>query len=103
MTLGITSFDFDNCCRHWFLYDLAASQSALRLRPDREKLVQWIIEGYQELRPLPGDRRLFGLLLRLRFLYIYCDRLYSFGSTPRPEQMDILRSFRDRLISGDVW
>jgi Ser/Thr protein kinase RdoA (MazF antagonist) len=101
--LGITAFDFDNCCRHWFLFDIAVSQSVLRLRQDREKLVQWIIEGYQELRPLPGDRHLSGLLLRLRLLYVYCDRLYSFGPTPRPAQMEILRGFRGRLISGDVW
>ena len=101
--LGITPFDFDNCCRHWFLYDIAVSQSVLRLRQDREKLVQWILEGYQELRQLPGDRHLSGLLLRLRLLYVYCDRLHSFGPTPRPAQMDVLRGFRDRLISGDVW
>jgi Ser/Thr protein kinase RdoA (MazF antagonist) len=100
---GITSFDFDNCCRHWLLYDVVISQSVLRLRPDREKLLQWIIEGYQELRPLPGDRHLSGLLLRLRLLYVYCDRLYRFGPSPRPAQTDILRGFRDRLISSDVW
>ena len=46
---------------------------------------------------------LFGLLLHLRLLYVYCDRLHSFGFTPRPEQMNILGGFRDRLICGEVW
>jgi Ser/Thr protein kinase RdoA (MazF antagonist) len=100
---GITPFDFDNCCRHWFLYDVAVCKSVLRLRPEREQLVEWIIEGYQELRPVPGDSGLFGLLLHLRLLYVYCDRLHSFGLTPGPEQLNILRGFRDRLICGEIW
>jgi Ser/Thr protein kinase RdoA (MazF antagonist) len=101
--LGITAFDFDNCCRHWFLYDIAVSLSVLRLRPDREQLVQWIFEGYRDLRPLPGDLGSLRLLLRLRLLYVYCARLYSFGVSPGPEQTNVLRGFRNRLIPGDVW
>ncbi len=101
--LGITAFDFDNCCRHWFLYDIAVSLSVLRLRSDREQLVQWIFEGYRDLRPLPGDPDSFRLLLRLRLLYVYCDRLYSFGVAPGDEQTNILCGFRNRLILGDVW
>jgi Ser/Thr protein kinase RdoA (MazF antagonist) len=101
--LGITAFDFDNCCRHWFQYDIAVSVSVLRLRPDREQLVQWIFEGYRDLRPLPGDLDSLRLLLRLRLLYVYCDRLCSFGVDPEPDQTNILRGFRNRLILGDVW
>jgi Ser/Thr protein kinase RdoA (MazF antagonist) len=100
---GITAFDFDNCCRHWFLYDIAVALSVLRLRSEREQLVQWIFEGYRDVHPLPGDPGLLRLLLRLRLLYVYCDRLYSFGVAPGPDQRDILRGFRDRLIVGDVW
>jgi Ser/Thr protein kinase RdoA (MazF antagonist) len=101
--LGITAFDFDNCCRHWFQYDIAVSLSVLRLRPDREQLVQWIFEGYRDLRPLPGDLGSLRLLLRLRLLYVYCDRLYSFGVLPGPDQTNIIRGLRNRLILDDVW
>jgi Ser/Thr protein kinase RdoA (MazF antagonist) len=101
--IGITAFDFDNCCRHWFLYDIAVSLSVLRLRPEREQLVQWIFEGYRDVRPFPGDPGTLRLLLRLRLLYVYCDRLYSFGLAPGPDQTNILRAFRDRLILNDVW
>jgi Ser/Thr protein kinase RdoA (MazF antagonist) len=101
--LGMTAFDFDNCCRHWFQYDIAVSLSALRLRPEREQLVQWIFEGYRDVRPFPGDPGSLRLLLRLRLLYVYCDRLYSFGVAPGPDQPNNLRVFRDRLILGDVW
>jgi amicoumacin kinase len=101
--LGITAFDFDNCCRHWFLYDIAVSLSVLRLSPEREQLVQWIFEGYRDLRPFPGDPGTLRLLLRLRLLYVYCDRLCSFGVAPGPDQTNILRVFRNRLILDDVW
>ena len=101
--IGITAFDFDNCCRHWFLYDVAVALSVLRLRPEREQLVQWIVEGYHDLHPLPGDLGLLRPLLHLRLLYVYCDRLYSFGVAPGPDQINTLRVFRDRLILGDVW
>jgi Ser/Thr protein kinase RdoA (MazF antagonist) len=101
--LGITAFDFDNCCRHWFVYDIAVSLSVLRLRPEREQLVQWISEGYRDLRLFPGDPGSLRLLLRLRLLYVYCDRLYSFGVAPGPDQSKLLGVFRDRVILGDVW
>ena len=100
---GITVFDFDNCCRHWLLHDVAVSLSVLRLRPEREQLAQWIFEGYSDVRPLPGDPLSIRLLLRLRLLYVYCDRLYSFGVAPEPEQANRLNAFRDRLIRDDVW
>ena len=77
--------------------------SVLRLRPEREQLVQWIFEGYRECRQFPGDPESLRLLLRLRLLYVYCDRLYSFGVAPSPDQTNILRVLRDRLILGDVW
>src|SRR5215467_4096522 len=101
--VGITAFDFDNCCRHWFLYDIAVSLSVLRLRSEREQLVQWIFEGYRDLRPFPGEPASLRLLLRLRLLYVYCDRLCSFGAAPEPDQTNILHALRDRLILGDVW
>ena len=100
---GITAFDFDNCCRHWLLHDIAVSLSVLRLRPEREQLARWIFEGYRDVRPLPGDPVSIRLLLRLRLLYVYCDRLYSFGAAPQPEQANILNAFRHRLIRDDVW
>jgi Ser/Thr protein kinase RdoA (MazF antagonist) len=101
--LGVTAFDFDNCCRHWFLYDIAVSVSVLRLRPEREQLIQWMLEGYRDVRLVPGDLGSLRLLLWLRLLYVYCDRLQRFGVAPKPDQTDILRALRDRLIRGDVW
>ena len=100
---GITAFDFDNCCRHWLLHDIAVSLSVLRLWPERGQLVQWLFEGYRDVRPFPGDPVSIRLLLRLRLLYVYCDRLYSFGAAPVPEQANILNAFRDRLIGDNVW
>jgi amicoumacin kinase len=101
--IGITAFDFDNCCRHWFLYDIAVSLSVLRLRLERERLVEWMFEGYRDLRPFPGDLSSLRPLLRLRLLYVYCDRLYSFGTAPGPDQTNVLNTLRDRLLLDHVW
>jgi Ser/Thr protein kinase RdoA (MazF antagonist) len=101
--LGVMAFDFDNCRRHWFLYDIAVSVSVLRLQPEREQLIPWMLEGYSVVRLVPGDLGSLRLLLRLRLLYVYCDRLQRFGVAPKPDQTDILRALRDRLIGGDVW
>jgi len=100
---GITAFDFANCCHHWFLYDLAVSRSVLRLRPERDKLVLWITNGYQEVRPSPGDNALLGLLLKLRVLYVYCDRLRQFGDVPNANQVGKLAEIRRRLLHGPFW
>ena len=96
--VGITTFDFANCCRHWFLYDLAVSRYALRRSPEPERFVAWMVDGYQELGPLPGDHNLVDLLLRLRTLYVYCDRLKRFGDAPDPDQLETLREIRTRFL-----
>ncbi|MEJ1969192.1 MAG: phosphotransferase [Rhizomicrobium sp.] len=97
-TTGITTFDFANCCRHWFLYDFAVSCYALRRVPERDRLAAWLADGYREQRPLPGDPDLMGLLLRLRTLYVYCDRLKQFGATPGADGLATLREIRGRFL-----
>ena len=100
---GITSFDFANCCCHWFLYDLAVSRSVLRLQPEREKLALWMANGYQEVRLLPGDEVLIGLLLKLRTLYVYYARLRQFGEAPSADQIGRLGEIRKRFLQGPFW
>lgn len=52
----IVSFDYDDSCFHWFLYDLAASLSTvLKLadnESDRQKIVADFFRGYESLRPI---------------------------------------------------
>jgi len=101
--MSVTAFDFANCCCHWFLYDLAVSRSVLRLQPEREKLALWMANGYQEVRPLPGDDALMSLLLKLRTLYVYCYRSRQFGEAPSADQTGRLDELRKRFLQGPFW
>lgn len=51
----IVSFDYDDSCYHWFLYDLASSLSTvLKLakdEPHRQKVIGEFFEGYESIRP----------------------------------------------------
>jgi amicoumacin kinase len=51
------AFDFDDCCYHWFYFDLAVAISAGRNLPEkyRQPYLQCLIDGYREVRPVPAD------------------------------------------------
>jgi Ser/Thr protein kinase RdoA (MazF antagonist)/GrpB-like predicted nucleotidyltransferase (UPF0157 family) len=68
----IVSFDYDDSCFHWFLYDLAASLSTvLKLadnETDRQKTIDDFFKGYESLRPI-------SMLWKDRFEGFYQYRL----------------------------
>jgi Ser/Thr protein kinase RdoA (MazF antagonist) len=100
---GITSFDFGNCCHHWFISDLVISLSTLRRQPDRDRLRDEILDGYRETLALPeiwAERR---WLLRLRVHYVYLSRLEAFGSRPTPEQSQTLATLREWVRAPIDW
>jgi Ser/Thr protein kinase RdoA (MazF antagonist) len=89
--LGITVFDFGNCCHHWFASDLVISLSTLRRLPERERYRDWLLDGYRSVRTLEDDAwEARGWLMRLRVLYVYLSRLRKFGSQPTPEERQTL-------------
>ncbi|QBY02544.1 hypothetical protein E2K80_18860 [Rhodophyticola sp. CCM32] len=72
---GLTVFDFDNCVRHWQAYDLAVAVSILMRSQEGEESIQRLVEGYQEIAPLPCARDALQELVKLRVLYVLCDRI----------------------------
>ncbi|MBS4202261.1 phosphotransferase [Bacillus sp. FJAT-49732] len=58
----ITAFDFDDCCYHWFAYDIAIILYSVILRYSRQDkkgdtlddnvawFLNWFLKGYQEIR-----------------------------------------------------
>lgn len=72
---ALTAFDFDNCVKHWVGYDLAIAISVLARRDEPEVLIERLLEGYVEIVPLPCSREALGELLKLRGLYVLCDRV----------------------------
>ena len=57
----IVSFDYDDSCFHWFLYDLASSLSTvLKLAQDeneRQRIISIFFDGYESIRPISGRWR----------------------------------------------
>lgn len=97
----ITAFDFGNSCYHWYLADLANSLSTIQLKKDRDLIKNGILEGYSETEILPKDyEEQIGFFLRLRVLYVYLDRLYSFGQNPNTEQKKTLDILKNRVHSN---
>lgn len=104
--LGITTFDFGNCCYHWYLSDIAISLSTIRRRPAevRNQYRAWIIEGYRGHYPI-DDELLSDIswLIRLRILYVYLSRLALFGPNPTPEDQETLRWMRNEVHAKFTW
>jgi amicoumacin kinase len=71
-------FDFDDCCRHWYVYDLAVSVASL-MQSRREKgtndsaklAINDFLEGYTRERVLESSEiRLLNAFIRFRLLLI---------------------------------
>lgn len=101
---GIHAFDFGNCCSHWFAADLAISLSVLRRRPERDRLREWLLDGYREVAPLPpGTLETLDLLLQLRILYVLLSRLAWFGPRPDAAQRATLEALRGAVLERFTW
>lgn len=100
----IISFDFGNCCYHYFLNDLAVALSTFRRHEKRDAMKNWLLEAYAQVTPLAedADERL-EWLLRLRVIYVYISRLFMFGPDPTPDQLRTLASMRARVLERKGW
>jgi Ser/Thr protein kinase RdoA (MazF antagonist) len=103
-TRSITTFDFGNCCYHWYLADLAVALTLLRGRPDSDEMLAGLLGGYGSILPLaPGYEAQLDWLIRLRALYVYLSRLFAFGDAPNPGERGILETLRRRVHQAGGW
>ena len=97
-SIGITTFDFGNCCYHWYLSDIAISLTRIRHLPNSKNLQDLLLQGYREHREInPDTLRNINWFFRLRTLYVYLSRLMKYGSHPTTEEQSILASLRDKV------
>jgi Ser/Thr protein kinase RdoA (MazF antagonist) len=94
----ITAFDFDDCCYHWFVYDLVCALAPASFRPPEERRAYrgWMVGGYGRLLPLGESWQSdFDLLLRLRHVYLFALHLRNWGGAveqhPKRELLERLR------------
>jgi Ser/Thr protein kinase RdoA (MazF antagonist) len=83
----LTVFDFDDCCYHWFAYDLAITIYPHGRRKDIRVLLDSLLEGYSEENV--WDARLTKDLMsfcRLRLLYMFLTYAKNWGFSNLSEQ-----------------
>jgi Ser/Thr protein kinase RdoA (MazF antagonist) len=75
---SIGLFDFDDCCRHWFFWDVACALWVFRnaTAGERTRILGWFLEGYSAVRE-PDARRMqhFSEVIRLRTVALLLHRL----------------------------
>ena len=101
---SITTFDFGNCCYHWYISDLAISLSVIRHLPERDRLRNLIFTGYEQHHPIDPDLLAnIDWFFRLRTLYVYLSRLMKFGSEPTDEEQKILLQMQRNVHKEFAW
>jgi Ser/Thr protein kinase RdoA (MazF antagonist) len=79
----LTVFDFDDCCYHWFMYDIvcALAPQIARSREERQAIRKAFIDGYLTQRSLArGWEFAFDQFLRLRGLYLFILNIRNWNS-----------------------
>jgi amicoumacin kinase len=102
----IIAYDFDDCCYHWFVYDLVCALAPAMFRPleERSAYRNWLIEGYQQAKTLSETwKEEFDWLLRLRSVYIFTHYIRkSVGEIenhPKRRLLELLLESFDRPIT----
>jgi Ser/Thr protein kinase RdoA (MazF antagonist) len=98
-----TPFDFDDCCYHWYLYDIAIfmwSASHLPLERRRAYLGSFL-EGYAKNSPLPADAaQQINWFRRLSNVSRYFHSLRNWDLINiTPEQLKELEHRRDAVLN----
>ena len=97
-------FDFDDCCYHWFVYDLAVTIYPHGWRKEGLQLLDWLLGGYSESVPLnvtPTDITLF-CQWRLIYMFLVYARKWSFDHLSE-QQATWFTQKRENIARGYQW
>lgn len=76
----LTVFDFDDCCYHWFAYDLAVVIYPHGWRPEAKAVVEALLEGYaEEITGALTSIAELEMFCRLRLLYMFLNYAKRWG------------------------
>lgn len=99
----LTVFDFDDCCYHWYAYDLAVTIYPHGWRKEAKGLIKALFEGYLEEFGKGGDnfRNELVQFCRLRQLYMFLNYAKTWGLTNlSEEQASWFAQKRDNIARG---
>lgn len=97
-------FDFDDCCYHWFVYDLAVTIYPHGWRKEGLQLLDWLLEGYCENMPL--EVRAADIMMfcqwRLIYMFLVYARKWGFRNLSA-EQSAWQAKKRENIDRGYKW
>ena len=97
----LTLFDFDDCCRHWYLFDLAIALRATERLDDstRNAYLQAMLEGYRAHGAVEGDAvGMISWLFRLSSLLRYVHAIRSWDLINLTDEQEKMLEERVRII-----
>ena len=97
-------FDFDDCCYHWFLYDIAVSVYPHGWRKEARQLLDWLLEGYAENMKLIATLAEVTMFCEWRLIYmflVYAEK-WGFGNLSE-RQAAWFAQKRENIARGYEW
>jgi Ser/Thr protein kinase RdoA (MazF antagonist) len=79
-------FDFDDCCYHWFIYDIAVTIYPHGWRKEGLQLLDWLLEGYSENMRFNKSLADIVVFCQWRLLYMFLVYAKKWGFEHLSEQ-----------------
>ncbi|PYS91841.1 MAG: hypothetical protein DMF64_10910 [Acidobacteria bacterium] len=97
-------FDFDDCCYHWFAYDLAITIYPHGWRREGLQLLDWLLEGYSENMQLDVKLADITMFCQWRLLYMFLVYARKWGFENLSEQQaEWFARKRENIARGYEW
>ena len=97
-------FDFDDCCYHWFVNDLAITIYPHGWRKDGLQLLDWLLEGYSEQIELDVTLTDITRFCRWRLAYMFLVYARKWGlERLSDQQAGWFAHKRENLMRGYSW
>jgi len=97
-------FDFDDCCYHWFSYDLAVTIYPHGWRKEGLQLLDWLFEGYSESTSLNFSSTDITRFCHWRLVYMFLVYARKWGFEHlSPQQAEWFAQKRENIARGYKW
>lgn len=97
-------FDFDDCCYHWFIYDVAVTIYPHGWRKEGLQLLDWLLEGYAEKIPIELTLADITMFCQWRLIYMFLVYAKKWGFENLSEQQARwFEQTRENVARGYKW
>lgn len=97
-------FDFDDCCYHWFAYDLAVTIYPHGWRREGLQLLDWLLEGYSENMHMDVEPAEITMFCQWRLIYMFLVYARKWGfENLREQQAEWFARKRENIARGYTW